>query len=311
MKFNFKSSQNQKISPATSSSSSRSSSTLSSSKTLGSQCSTTLDASKTALLIVDVQPEYWSDCPPVRRDFPHFPQNISSLIQSCRQHQTKRIIWIRADYSYEHSPWLHQFSRLHEGRIQPIVRPSNNWEKFASPLEDEIIITKTSWSATTGGKGRLLDTLKQDGSDKVLMCGLITSVCVQHSAFGVFEAGYRTILVQDACADRGRERHEAALSLYGDYMYELRTVDSLEAELKEQRQQREVKVKEEKKGLLGSFVGNVMGHKHRHQCKMVKSKPTDSLATTMSIDDCISTIDEAGEDEMLAQNRTIHVALNR
>jgi len=66
----------------------------------------------------------------------------------------------------------------------------------------------------------------------VLVCGLITSVCVQHSAFGVFEAGYRTILVTDACADRGKERHNAALALYGDYMYELRTVKSVQKELK-------------------------------------------------------------------------------
>jgi len=60
------------------------------------------------------------------------------------------------------------------------------------------------------------------------VCGLITSVCVQHSAFGIFEAGYRTILVTDACADRGRARHDAALALYGDYMYELITTKELE-----------------------------------------------------------------------------------
>ena len=55
----------------------------------------------------------------------------------------------------------------------------------------------------------------------MLVCGLITSVCVQHSAFGVFEAGYRTLLVEDACGDRGKARHDAALALYGGYMYEL------------------------------------------------------------------------------------------
>jgi Amidases related to nicotinamidase len=68
-----------------------------------------------------------------------------------------------------------------------------------------------------------MDILRASAIDTVLVCGLITSVCVQHSAFGVFEAGYRTLLVQDACADRGRARHEAALALYGGYMYELIT----------------------------------------------------------------------------------------
>jgi maleamate amidohydrolase len=67
-----------------------------------------------------------------------------------------------------------------------------------------------------------MDILRVSGIDTVLVCGLITSVCVQHSAFGVFEAGYRpSLLVEDSCGDRGRARHEAALALYGGYMYEL------------------------------------------------------------------------------------------
>jgi nicotinamidase-related amidase len=190
-----------------------------------------LDASRTALLIVDVQPEYWSECPAVRKDFAHFPSKISSLIQNCRT-QGAKCIWVRADYAYDRSPWLQQFSRLHQGRIPPVVKPNSKWEEFAEPSDGDLIITKNSWSSTTDTG--LLDTLSQAGIDTVLVCGLITSVCVQHSAFGVFEAGYRTILVTDACADRGKERHQAALNLYGDYMYELRTVDSVRDELDEE-----------------------------------------------------------------------------
>ena len=176
-----------------------------------------LDASKTALLIVDVQPEYWSECPAVRKDFPQFPTQLSSLINNCRTQNCKRIIWVRAAYDYDNSPWLHQFARLHQGNIPPVVRPSSKWEDFATPRDEnnEMVITKSSWSSTSGGTG-LLDSLKSDGIETVLVCGLITSVCVQHSAFGVFEAGYRTVLVTDACADRGRARHEAAMALYGD-----------------------------------------------------------------------------------------------
>ena len=216
-----------------------------------------LEASRTALLIVDVQPgkfrrmvglpsstiltnshcltfrsewaEYWSECPAVRQDFPHFPSRISSLVSHCRSQQTK-CIWVRADYNFEKSPWLQQFSRLHQGRIPPIVKPNSKWESFAEPQEDEFVMTKTSWSSTSDTK--LLTVLKESGIDTVLVCGLITSVCVQHSAFGIFEAGFRTILVTDACADRGKARHMAALALYGDYMYELRSVESVKMELR-------------------------------------------------------------------------------
>lgn len=188
-----------------------------------------LTGGNTALLIVDVQPEYWSECPAVRKDFPHFPDKISSLVNHCRS-QGAKCIWVRADYNYEHSPWLQQFSRLQQGRIPPVVAPSSRWEEFAEPAEGEFVMTKTSWSSTSDTG--LLDVLRESGIDTVLVCGLITSVCVQHSAFGVFEAGYRTILVTDACADRGIERHNAALALYGDYMYELRTVKSVQKELR-------------------------------------------------------------------------------
>jgi hypothetical protein len=106
--------------------------------------------------------------------------------------------------------------------------PEFTWEDFATPQGGEVIIAKSSWSSTSNTA--LMDILRVAGIETVLVCGLITSVCVQHSAFGIFEAGYRTLLVTDACADRGRARHDAALALYGDYMYELITSDDLESE---------------------------------------------------------------------------------
>jgi len=193
-----------------------------------------LPAESTALLIVDVQPEYWSSCPPVRKDFPDFPKNLKKTIDICRQRRAK-IIWVRADYRHKHSPWLSQFERMRGPRNLGEVpcdpsSPEFTWEEFATPEGGEVIIAKSSWSSTSNTA--LVDILKLACIETVLVCGLITSVCVQHSAFGIFEAGYRTLLVTDACADRGRARHEAALALYGDYMYELVTSEDLESKTK-------------------------------------------------------------------------------
>jgi nicotinamidase-related amidase len=211
-----------------------------------------LHGETTALLIVDVQPEYWSHCPSVQQDFGHFPTCLARTLETCRSRHAK-IIWVRADYRHSHSPWLVQFERL-RGQLPgymvevPCDIPSpphggggsisadssvattttttttttmSGWEDFATPRGGEVVIPKTSWSSTSDTA--LKQVLRANGIDTVLVCGLITSVCVQHSAFGVFEAGYRTLLVTDACADRGRARHEAALALYGGYMYELVT----------------------------------------------------------------------------------------
>ncbi|KAG7342290.1 isochorismatase hydrolase [Nitzschia inconspicua] len=181
-------------------------------------------AASTALVVVDVQPEYWSYCPEVRKDFPNFPRNISRTISSCRK-QGVPIIWIRADYRYNCSPWLRQFERLRgEGNAGQIpynsASPSDvEWEDFARPMENEIVIPKHSFSAAS--KTALLDVLKAANIQTVLVCGLITSVCVHHSCYSIFEAGFQVILVEDSCADRGIERHKAVIELYGDYMYDV------------------------------------------------------------------------------------------
>jgi len=207
------------------------SSPMSSSSSSSCRSPSPLAAESTALLIVDVQPEYWSNCPAVNKDFPDFPKHLRKTIEICRQRKAK-IIWVRADYRHKHSPWLSQFERIRGPRNLGEVpcdpsSPEFNWEEFATPEGGEVIIAKSSWSSTSNTA--LVDILKAACIETVLVCGLITSVCVQHSAFGIFEAGYRTLLVTDACADRGRARHEAALALYGDYMYELVTSDDLES----------------------------------------------------------------------------------
>ena len=100
-------------------------------------------AETTALLIVDVQPEYWSSAPSVRKDFPNFEANLARTIATARKNKCK-IIWVRADYRKQHSPWLKQFERLKrlDNRPDTMVElpcdPEDEefgWEDFATPGE--------------------------------------------------------------------------------------------------------------------------------------------------------------------------------
>jgi len=50
----------------------------------------------------------------------------------------------------------------------------------------------------------------------VLVCGLVTSVCVLQTANASCEAGYTTHLIDDDCADRDRIRHDQAVSFVED-----------------------------------------------------------------------------------------------
>ena len=55
-----------------------------------------------------------------------------------------------------------------------------------------------------------------------MCCGLLTSVCVHHTAAGAHQRAFRVSIVSDACADLTTERHDSVLKLYGNkYMYDV------------------------------------------------------------------------------------------
>lgn len=175
--------------------------------------------SDTVLIVVDVQPEYWSDLDEgsdIRGDFPEFPENMARTLAKCRRRGTE-LVWVRASYGGEGSPSLNQFAELNKDKPTTIsCDAENRWETFASPWRGELLVAKPSWGVKDTA---LLDWLRVGEFNNVLVCGLLTSVCVQQTSFSIFEASFKVSVVVDACADRGRWRHDTAISLYGGYMY--------------------------------------------------------------------------------------------
>lgn len=49
------------------------------------------------------------------------------------------------------------------------------------------------------------------GADTVLVCGATTSGCVRATAVDAVQSGFNTLVVRDACGDRARGPHDAAL----------------------------------------------------------------------------------------------------
>lgn len=112
-----------------------------------------------ALLVVDVQPESWSGCPQVRTDFSDFRTKLRKTIALARRRKAK-IAWIRAEYSYECSPWLvrmygkeppyHRLSSSASWRdgvprhsaSSSSSRAARKWEAFAIPQPGDIVVTK-------------------------------------------------------------------------------------------------------------------------------------------------------------------------
>jgi maleamate amidohydrolase len=85
------------------------------------------------------------------------------------------------------------------------------WGELALPRVDgEPVLVKQHASAFAGTS--LGATLRARGVDTVVVAGVSTSGCVRATATDALAAGFRPIVVADACADRSTALHEQNLA---------------------------------------------------------------------------------------------------
>jgi nicotinamidase-related amidase len=104
-----------------------------------------------------------------------------------------------------------------------------------SPLPNEPVITKhypNSFRETD-----LLERLKADGIDQLLICGMMTSMCVDATVRAAFDLGFVCTVAHDACATRDltfdgetiptRQVHGSFLAALGAVYANIRTTDAI------------------------------------------------------------------------------------
>jgi nicotinamidase-related amidase len=69
-----------------------------------------------------------------------------------------------------------------------------------SPLPDEAVITK--YYPNSFRETDLLERLKADGVDQLLICGMMTSMCVDATVRAAFDLGFTCTVAKDACATK-------------------------------------------------------------------------------------------------------------
>ena len=85
-----------------------------------------------------------------------------------------------------------------------------------------MVVVKRHFNAFATPSAQLHELLRKRGVSHLLCCGLLTSVCVHHTALGAQQRAYAVSVIADACADLSRRRHDAVLELYGDkYIYDV------------------------------------------------------------------------------------------
>lgn len=193
-----------------------------------------INPKKTALLLVDLQNEFvlrdygeaitfkengeWERWIPFhdRLDDIVIPNN-KKLLECFRKNNMTvsygRIACLRGD-GEDRSPV--QKSEGWNGMLIPINSYGAEMVEELAPLENEIVVNKTTDSVTTGTN--YLTLLQFMGIETVVVTGIVTDQCVASTVRGLADAGYKVICVEDACAAGSMEHHDAELKIMS-YIY--------------------------------------------------------------------------------------------
>jgi ureidoacrylate peracid hydrolase len=179
----------------------------------------TLDWSGFAVLLVDVQRDFWSQ--KVAEQFPAFPERITRLLDLSRRHGID-IVHLRASFSPDMSDWMVRY--VLRGRI-PCVEGTPGAETLPFALEKpgEAVFVKHTFD---GFRNRsLMPYLREKGKRYLLVGGLVTSVCVLLTAAAASQLGFLVAVVEDCCADNG-VAHQQTLDRY-QFMFDRVTADGI------------------------------------------------------------------------------------
>ena len=198
-------------------------------ETIGEVCEPEINPKKTALLLVDLQNEFvrrdcgealqfqaagdWDRWIPFhdRLDEVVIPNN-QKLLEFFRKNNLTvtygRIACLRED-GEDRSPV--QKSEGWNGMLLPVNSYEAQMIDELAPLENEIVVNKTTDSVTTGTN--YLQLLQFMGVETVIVTGIVTDQCVASTVRGLADAGYKVICVEDACAAGSMELHDAELKI--------------------------------------------------------------------------------------------------
>lgn len=160
-----------------------------------------------ALLLVDVQKDFWTDEMAVA--FPDFDSNVEALLDKCRKERLE-VIHLRASFKADKTDWMTRYRLL--DRI-PCVEGTPGAEVFpcAANNQGEKIIYKQTFDGFHNPE--LQSYLDKRKTRFLLIAGLVTSVCVLLTAAAAAQKGYLVAVVEDCCGDVP-ESHRHTLDRY-------------------------------------------------------------------------------------------------
>lgn len=151
----------------------------------GTQPTTHLEANETALLVIDIQNEYFEGKMPIPDGLKAL-RNNQSLVNFA--HQNKMPVFFVRHLGPADGPLFAEGSKFAE------------FHKDLQPGKDDRVVSKATPSSFVGTD--LDKQLKQLGIKKLIVSGLMTHMCVSSTARDAVPLGYDVIIPEDATATR-------------------------------------------------------------------------------------------------------------
>ncbi len=160
----------------------------------------------TALLVIDVQNDYFEGGAMALVDMDRAADNCARLLQACRDREI---------------PVYHcQHLASHDGATFFVPGTAGaDIHPLAAPADGEAVIQK---HFPSGFRDTDLDQrLRDNGISSLVICGAMSHMCIDTTTRAAFDLGYANTLVADACATRDLEfggRRVAAADVHAAYM---------------------------------------------------------------------------------------------
>ncbi|MBT8079083.1 MAG: cysteine hydrolase [Gammaproteobacteria bacterium] len=165
------------------------------------------DWSVFALLLIDVQHDFWKDGMSMPRET--YESNVARLLRVCRSENID-IVHLRASFKADKSDWMLRYKYLDK---IPCIENTPGAEPFdcGAAQNSEPVLYKQSFDGFHNPE--LEQVLRAGGKEFLLVAGLVTSVCVLLTAATAAQRGYLVAAVEDCCADQPGA-HEHTLQRY-------------------------------------------------------------------------------------------------
>jgi ureidoacrylate peracid hydrolase len=190
------------------------------------QAFTTLDLSRTAHIIVDMQKAFLTQGSvaevPLAREI---VENINALSQAVRDAGGVNVFLRKTYDPNEPQAWTEWYAGLlgkpFSTDLSKVLTPGGEMHELDSRLDvadTDLVVNKTRFSGFTPGTSDLHEQLQARGIDTIIVTGTLTNCCSEATARDGCQLNYRVIFVSDGNATITDEEHNATLgNLYVVY----------------------------------------------------------------------------------------------